>query len=430
MMNILVIGSGGREHALVWKINQSPLVKKIYCAPGNPGTAGLAENVGIGVNDFKALADFAVRSKIDLTVVGPEDPLVNGIVDYFLKRGLNIFGPRKKAAQLEGSKVFSKKIMEKYHIPTAAYQVFTIFDEALAYLNQNITYPIVIKASGLAAGKGVLICHHRDEAQQALQLIMKQQIFGAAGDQVIIETFLTGNEVSIFALCDGNHYLLLSPSQDHKKVFEGDQGKNTGGMGAYAPTPVITASLMNAIKSSIIAPTLNAMISEEMPYSGLLYFGLILTDSGPQVLEYNCRFGDPETEVVLPLLTTDLVPLLLAATDGTLMQHTVKFLSAYAVDVVLASGGYPDAYEKGKKISGLEILPGDILVFHAGTTANEGRVVTSGGRVLNIVATGKDFMQTRAYLYQNIEKIHFDGMHFRRDIGFRVIDYFNKGAHT
>ena len=427
-MKIMVIGSGGREHALVWKVKQSPLVKTVYCAPGNPGTAALAENIGIGVNDFAALADFAMHTKIDLTLVGPEEPLVNGIADYFSNKGLKIFGPDKKAAQLEGSKVFSKSIMEKYHIPTAACRLFSVFEEATHYIDQKITFPLVIKASGLAAGKCVLICQSKVEAQQALRSMMKERIFGQAGDQVIIEDFLTGNEVSIFALCDGDHYLLLSPSQDHKKVFEGDQGKNTGGMGAYAPTPLVNDSHMEQIKKTIIAPTLSAMQSEEAPYRGLLYFGLILTDDGPQVLEYNCRFGDPESEVVLPLLASDLVPLLYAAVEGTLKQQTVQFFSEYAVDVVLSSGGYPDGYEKGKEIAGLNELPDDILVFHAGTAVKEGKLVTAGGRVLNMVAIGNDFMKTRHYLYQNIQKVHFDKMHFRRDIGFRVINLFQEGA--
>jgi phosphoribosylamine--glycine ligase len=429
-MNILIIGGGGREHALVWKVKQSPLVKSVYCAPGNPGTAALAENIDIDVNDFAALADFAMRTKIDLTVVGPEDPLVKGIVDYFSKKRLTIFGPDKKAAQLEGSKVFSKTIMENYHIPTAAYRVFTVFEQAAHYIDQVITYPLVVKASGLAAGKGVVICQNKAEAQHALRSIMQERVFGTAGDQVIIEDFLTGNEVSIFALCDGSHYLLLSPSQDHKKVFEGDQGKNTGGMGAYAPTPLVNNAVIEQIKKTIIAPTLSAMQSEEAPYRGLLYFGLILTDKGPKVLEYNCRFGDPETEVVLPLLENDLVPLLLAATEGTLKQHTVQFLSKYAIDVVLSSGGYPEVYEKGKEISGLNRIPDDMLVFHAGTALKGGKLVTSGGRVLNMVAIGADFMKTRDYLYQHIQSVHFDKMHFRRDIGFRVLNLFQEGVPT
>jgi phosphoribosylamine--glycine ligase len=421
-MKILVIGSGGREHALVWKIKQSPLVDDIYCAPGNPGIAALAETVAINTNEVKRLAQFARDKSIDLTVVGPEDPLVNGIVDDFTENGLNIFGPSKAAAQLEGSKVFAKNMMRKYHIPTAAYEVFSSYQQSLRYLEQGIDFPVVIKASGLAAGKGVLICQNKQEARKALHSIMEARIFGAAGDEIVIEEFLTGNEVSIFALCDGTNYLLLSPSQDHKKVFDGDRGKNTGGMGAYAPTPIADEPFINKISKTVIVPTLRAMISEGMPYKGLLYFGLILTTNGPQVLEYNCRFGDPETEVVLPLLASDLVPLLVATTDGTLDQFSAEFFPEYAIDVVLASGGYPGRYEKGKPISGLETIDKDILVFHAGTSNTEGKLITSGGRVLNIISRGKDFINTRDKLYQNIKKIHFDGMHYRKDIGYRVMD--------
>jgi phosphoribosylamine--glycine ligase len=421
-MKILVIGSGGREHALVWKIKQSPLVDDIYCAPGNPGIAALAETVAINTNEVKRLAQFARDKSIDLTVVGPEDPLVNGIVDDFTENGLNIFGPSKAAAQLEGSKVFAKNMMRKYHIPTAAYEVFSSYQQSLRYLEQGIDFPVVIKASGLAAGKGVLICQNKQEARKALHSIMEARIFGAAGDEIVIEEFLTGNEVSIFALCDGTNYLLLSPSQDHKKVFDGDRGKNTGGMGAYAPTPIADEPFINKISKTVIVPTLRAMISEGMPYKGLLYFGLILTTKGPQVLEYNCRFGDPETEVVLPLLASDLVPLLVATTDGTLDQFSAEFFPEYAIDVVLASGGYPGRYEKGKPISGLETIDKDILVFHAGTSNTEGKLITSGGRVLNIISRGKDFINTRDKLYQNIKKIHFDGMHYRKDIGYRVMD--------
>lgn len=423
-MKILVVGSGGREHALVWKIRQSPLVTKVYCAPGNPGISALSEIIPIKASDIQGLAGFAEENAIDLTVVGPEDPLVNGIVDYFNSRGLTIFGPDKAAAQLEGSKAFAKNIMQKYNIPTADYRVFTSYQDAKTYLDQGIRFPVVVKASGLAAGKGVLICQDILAAQSALKSIMDERVFGSAGEEVVIEEFLTGNEVSIFALCDGKNHLLLSPSQDHKKVGEGDQGKNTGGMGAYAPTPIADEKFSNQITRTIIEPSLQAMVEEGIPYKGLLYFGLILTKNGPQVLEFNCRFGDPETEVVLPLLSSDLVPLLMAAIDGTLHQRKVEFFPGYAIDVVLASGGYPGAYEKGKPISGLQDMDEDILIFHAGTAQTNDRLVTSGGRVLNIVARGDDFLKLRKRLYQNIEKIHFDRMHFRKDIGFRVLDMF------
>ena len=314
-MKILVVGSGGREHALVWKIRQSPLVTKVYCAPGNPGISALSEIIPIKASDIQGLAGFAEENAIDL---------VNGIVDYFNSRGLTIFGPDKAAAQLEGSKAFAKNIMQKYNIPTADYRVFTSYQDAKTYLDQGIRFPVVVKASGLAAGKGVLICQDILAAQSALKSIMDERVFGSAGEEVVIEEFLTGNEVSIFALCDGKNHLLLSPSQDHKKVGEGDQGKNTGGMGAYAPTPIADEKFSNQITRTIIEPSLQAMVEEGIPYKGLLYFGLILTKNGPQVLEFNCRFGDPETEVVLPLLSSDLVPLLMAAIDGTLHQRKVE----------------------------------------------------------------------------------------------------------
>jgi phosphoribosylamine--glycine ligase len=422
-MNILVIGSGGREHALVWKIAQSDLVKKIYCAPGNAGIAALAENISIDVNDFEALVEFAQSHEIDLTVVGPEDPLVNGIVDRFIEAGLRIFGPRKTAAQLEGSKSFAKKLMKEYHIPTARFDVFSQKEKAVEYLRINDTYPVVLKASGLAAGKGVLICRDEKEALNGLEDMMDKKLFGKAGDQVVIEEFLTGEEVSIFVLSDGKTYRLLTSSQDHKRIYNADQGKNTGGMGAYAPAPVATPELLKETEEKIIKPSLDAIREKGCAYTGILYIGLILTDSGARVLEYNCRFGDPETEVVLPLLKSDLVPLLNACTDGTLSDHQIEVQRCYAVDVVLASGGYPDKYEKHKKISGLDKLPEDITVFHAGTAIVNNTLVTNGGRVLNIIATGPDFMTTQRYLYASIEKIHFENMHYRTDIGFRALQH-------
>ena len=424
-MKVLVIGGGGREHALVWKIAQSSLVSKVFCAPGNPGTASIGENIPINQIDFDKLLNFVKENEIELTVVGPEDPLVSGIVDIFNDQSLKIFGPDKKAAQLEGSKSFAKDLMQKYDIPTASFNTFDSAQVAKSYLKDKTSYPVVLKASGLAAGKGVLICRTLDEAIEGVTLIMEDKAFGAAGDMLIIEDFLEGEELSVFALSDGGDYLLLSPAQDHKKVLDGDQGKNTGGMGAYGPAPLATKALKDLIRSQIIDPTFKAMISEGIPYKGLLYFGLIVTEDGPKVLEYNCRFGDPEAEVILPLLESDIVDLMLATIDGGIKKHTVSLFDGYALDVVLASGGYPDAYEKGKVINGLNSLDPDILVFHAGTKIEDNQLTTSGGRVLNIVARGSDFLQLRDIIYRNIGRISFDGMQYRKDIGYRALKHFS-----
>jgi len=422
-MKILIIGSGGREHVLVWKIAQSSVVEKVYCAPGNAGTAENAENVPIGVDEFEKLLDFARANEIDLTVIGPEDPLVNGIVDLFTDAGLKVFGPKKIAAQLEGSKSFAKRLMAEYDIPTATYSCFTSIPEAKQYLQDLNVYPVVLKASGLAAGKGVLICQNEQEAYSGLDDLLKNKVFGTAGDEVIIEEFLTGEEVSVFVLCDGKNYRILTSSQDHKRAFDGDEGKNTGGMGAYAPAPAATNELMDKVEKNIIQPSLQAIAEKATPYTGILYIGLMIAESGPKVLEYNCRFGDPETEVVLPLLKSDLVPLMIACTEGNLEKYEVEVCPGYAIDVVLASGGYPDSYNKGIEISGITDIPEDILVFHAGTKIDNGKLVTSGGRVLNVIAMGSDFKQTQNYLYQNINKIYFQDMHYRKDIGFRAINH-------
>jgi phosphoribosylamine--glycine ligase len=427
MMKVLVIGSGGREHALVWKIAQSPMVRKIYCAPGNPGISKFAENVAFKASDLDGLLKFAKENKIDLTVVGPEDPLVFGIVDKFSRAGLKIFGPNKRAAQLEGSKSFAKQLMKKYQRPTADYEIFTSADQAKSYIEQVRSFPVVLKADGLAAGKGVLICQNKREAVEGISILMERRIFGEAGEQIVVEEFLAGEEVSIFILSDGENYRLLASSQDHKKVFDGDRGKNTGGMGAYAPAPIADKTFIKTIETTIIKPTFQAMQNERAPYRGLLYIGVIVTPQGPKVLEYNCRFGDPETEVVLPLLESDLIPLLLASAEGNLENHKIDIKQGYAFDVVLASGGYPDAYEKGKVITGLEHLDDRILVFHAGTSFSDNNLLTSGGRVLNIVAIGNTFESVRDLVYQNINKIKFDRMHYRTDIGFRAFKHLEEG---
>ncbi len=420
-MNILVIGSGGREHALVWKIKQSPLVGQIYCAPGNPGTGELAKNINIQTDDFDRLLAFAKERKIDLTVVGPEAPLANGIVDLFNKHGLKIFGPDKAAAQIEASKLFAKNLMRKYHIPTADYSYFTDLQDARNYVNGSATFPLVLKADGLAAGKGVLICGDRGEALAGINSILRDKSFGSAGNRLVIEAFLEGEELSVFALTDGSNYILLPPSQDHKKVNDGDLGKNTGGMGAYAPAPLAAPRLMRKIEEKIIRPTLKAMRDEGHPYKGLLYFGIMINKTGPMLLEYNCRFGDPETEAVLPLIESDLVPLMVATVDENLDQHTIRIRNGYAMDVVLASGGYPDEYEKNLEIFGLNDLNPGVLVFHAGTAVQDEKVVTSGGRVLNVVALGETLSQAKDSVYRAIDKIRFDKMHYRKDIGFRAL---------
>ncbi|MGD9899112.1 MAG: phosphoribosylamine--glycine ligase [Calditrichaceae bacterium] len=420
-MNILVIGSGGREHALVWKIKQSSLVKQIYCAPGNPGTGKLAENIDIRTDDFEGLLSFAKEKKIDLTVVGPEAPLVEGIVDLFLKHSLKIFGPDKAAAQIEASKLFAKNLMRKYHIPTADYVCLTDLQEARDYVNGSAAFPLVLKADGLAAGKGVLICRNRSEALAGINSILRDKSFGSAGNRLVIETFLEGEELSVFALTDGSNYILLPSSQDHKKVNDGDLGKNTGGMGAYAPAPIATNELVHRIEEKIIRPTLKAMRDEGHPYKGLLYFGLMINKNEPMLLEYNCRFGDPETEAVLPLIESDIVPLMVATVDENIDKQTIRIRNGYAMDVVLVSGGYPDEYEKYIEIHGLNDLKPDVLVFHAGTVVQDNRVVTSGGRVLNVVALGESLPAARDGVYGAIDKIRFDKMHYRTDIGFRAL---------
>ncbi|KAA3617682.1 MAG: phosphoribosylamine--glycine ligase [Calditrichaeota bacterium] len=420
-MNILIIGSGGREHALAWKVKQSPLLEKLYCVPGNPGTAGIAENHDLDVSDFDTLIKFAKDNNIDLTIVGPENPLVDGIVDRFEEEGLLAFGPSKFAAQLEGSKSFSKDFMQANNIPTAEYATFTDSNLARDYILKNEKYPLVLKADGLAAGKGVLICQNENESMDALNQIMADKSFGSAGDKLVIEEFLDGDEVSIFVLCDGENYRILPPSQDHKKVGVGDTGKNTGGMGAYAPAPLATPELIQNVEKNVIQKTLLAMTKLGHPYRGLLYVGIIVVEGKPYVLEYNCRFGDPETQAVLPLVKSDLVPFFQACAKGSLGNLSLEIEDKCAVDVVLTSGGYPDAYDKGFKIVGLDQVVDEILTFHAGTKAENKNILTSGGRVLNLVALADTFEECIEKVYCEIEKISFQKMNFRRDIGFKVL---------
>lgn len=421
-MKILVIGSGGREHAIVWKIAKSRKVKKIFCAPGNPGVAQLSECVSIKADDIKGLRDFAVNEKIALTVVGPEMPLTLGIVDSFEEKGLKVFGPSEKAAEIEGSKVFAKNLMHKYSIPTAGYKVFKDPKEAKEYVKEQ-KFPLVVKADGLAAGKGVIISKTKEDALDAIKLIMEKKEFGSAGERVIVEEFLKGEEASFLAITDGKTVLPLPPCQDHKAAFDGDKGPNTGGMGAYSPAPIITAKLKQEIMNSIMIPTVKAMEKEGRPYKGVLYAGLMITENGPKVLEYNCRFGDPETQPIMMRLRNDLVDVLSAAVDGRLNKIKLNCDNKFALCVVMTSKGYPGDYEKGKEIKGIEEASKlkDVVVFHAGTAVNSDKLVTAGGRVLGVTAMGVGIKRAINKAYEAVSRIKWDGMHYRKDIGAKAI---------
>ena len=421
-MKILVIGGGGREHAICWKLAQSKDVHKVYCAPGNAGTATVAENVDIAVTDIAGLVQFAQHQQIDLTVVGPEKPLILGVVDAFEAAGLRIFGPTAENAQLEGSKVFSKQLMKQAGVPTASFEVFETAPDALAYL-AAATYPIVIKADGDAAGKGVVVAASLEEAQDAITRIMVTREFGASGDKVVIEACLNGPEASLMAFVDGDTVVPMLLAQDHKRIGEGDTGPNTGGMGAYGPVPGISQDEINAMCDVIIKPVVRAIKSTGIPYRGVLFAGIMLTPDGPMCLEYNCRFGDPETEIVLPLLETDLVEVINACVDARLDQIDVVFSRRSAVTVVLAAHGYPGAVRTGDVISGLEdaVKLDAVAVFHAGTRlAEDGTVHSSGGRVLTVTSTGDSFEEARERAYAALDRIHMDGGQFRRDIGWRA----------
>lgn len=422
-MKVLVVGSGGREHTLVWKIAQSPKVDKIYCAPGNGGIAEIAECVNINAEEINSLADFALDKKIDLTVVGPEVPLVKGIVDLFEGQGLRIFGPHKDAAILEGSKVFSKEMMIKYGIPAAKARIFDHPHDAQEYV-EDVGAPIVIKADGLAAGKGVIVCSTVKEAKEATAKIMKERIFGEAGKKVIIEECLKGEEASILVFTDGENIIPLAGSQDHKQIFDGDKGGNTGGMGAYSPAPLITKDLLEKVIKQIIKPTISGMNSEGRRYKGVLYAGIIVTDEGPKALEFNARFGDPETQAILPRLKDDLVSVMEEIIDAKLTRKELNWDERACACVVLASGGYPGKYEKGKEISGLEKVKKmkDAFVFHAGTRLTPDRhCVTNGGRVLGATALGNNIEDAVNKAYEVAEGIHFDNIYYRSDIGYRAI---------
>ena len=421
-MKVLIVGSGGREHAIAWKVAQSPKVDKIYCAPGNAGIAEYAECVPISAMEFDKLAAFAKEHEVDLTVIGMDDPLVGGIVDVFEAQGLRVFGPRKNAAILEGSKAFSKDLMKKYNIPTAAYETFTDPHKALESL-QTAKMPIVLKADGLALGKGVLICNTLEEAEAGVKEIMEDKKFGSAGNQMVIEEFMTGREVSVLSFVDGDTIRIMTSSQDHKRALDGDQGLNTGGMGTFSPSPFYTKEVDEFCKKYIYQPSVDAMKKEERTFKGIIFFGLMLTEDGPKVLEYNARFGDPETQVVLPRMKNDIVEVFEACIDGTLDQIQLEFEDNAAVCVVLASDGYPVKYEKGFKIHGLEKFKDTdgYYLFHAGTKFDaDGDIVTNGGRVLGVTAKGKDLKEARANAYKATEWIDFANKYMRHDIGHAI----------
>ena len=425
-MNILLIGSGGREHALAWKISQSVHTDKLYAVPGNPGIASFAECISsVSVEDNDAIVALAKEKNIGLVVVGPEVPLVNGVVDALTAAGIKAFGPTKDAAELEGSKVYAKVVMRRYKIPTARSEVFGDVSRAHVYVRQ-MRQPFAIKADGLAAGKGVILTKTVDEAIEAIDLLMKEKAFGDAGNRVVIEEFMEGEEASVLAFTDGETIVAMPASQDHKRVNDGDEGLNTGGMGAYAPAPVITPELSERIMEEILKPAIEGMKTEGRPFKGCLYAGLMITAKGPKVVEFNARFGDPETQVVLPLLKSDLVEVMLACVDGTLAETKVEWSDEVAVSVVMASGGYPGVYETGKKITGVgEAENGGALVFHAGTAEKDGAIVTSGGRVLNVVGVAQDIPEAVKKAYTGVGKISFDGAHYRKDIAHRALERLN-----
>ncbi|PLX82204.1 MAG: phosphoribosylamine--glycine ligase [Desulfuromonas sp.] len=422
-MKVLVIGGGGREHALVWKIAQSPLVEKVYCAPGNPGIAELAECVGVAADDIDGLLALAQREGVDLTVVGPEVPLTLGVVDRFQEAGLEIFGPNAKAAQLEGSKSFSKDLMARYNIPTAAYGTFTDHAEAVAYI-QDQGAPIVVKANGLAAGKGVVVAMTEEQAIQAVDEIMVDSVFGAAGSSVVIEEFMEGEEASFFAFTDGRNILPLASSQDHKRIFDNDEGPNTGGMGAYSPAPVVTEALTEEIVETVVRPTIAGMAQDGCPYVGILYVGLMIKDGKPRVVEYNARFGDPEAQPLLARMKSDVVPVLQACARGELTQTSLEWHDKAAVCVVMASGGYPASVDKGHEIRGLAEAAAidDLIVFHAGTAEKDGMIVNSGGRVLGVTGLGDTVASAIDKAYAGVEKICWEGVQFRKDIGRKALN--------
>jgi len=421
-MKILVIGGGGREHTLVWKLKQTPRVKALYCAPGNGGIAQCATCVPITANDVPSLVEFARKESIDLTVVGPEAPLCAGIVDAFQDAGLRIFGPTARAARVEGSKIFAKELMTRYNVPTAPARIFDDADEAITHV-RSVGAPLVVKADGLAAGKGVTVCSTEAEAVAAIKRTMRERAFGAAGDRVLVEQKLTGEEASVLAFVSGESFVLMESSQDHKPVFDGDTGPNTGGMGAYSPTPAVGRRTWERIREEVFERVVAGMAAEGLDYHGVLYAGLMITPEGPQVLEFNVRFGDPETQAMLPRLEDDLIDVIESVVDGTLAGSELCWANRAAVCVVMASGDYPGSYEKGKVITGLEDVEGtpDVIVFHAGTRLDGDRLVTAGGRVLGVTGLGRTLEAAIERTYNAVEMIKFDGAHFRTDIGAKAL---------
>ncbi len=421
-MKVLVIGSGGREHTLVWKIHQSPKVSKIYCAPGNAGTLRIAENIDIMADDINALATFAEGEGINLTVVGPELPLTLGIVDEFERRGLKIFGPNKKAAEIEASKVFTKDLLKRYDIPTGRYSIFDSAGDAKRYIKE-IGVPIVVKADGLAAGKGVIVCHEEKEAIKAIDSIMEEKVFGGAGDRVLIEEFLEGEEASFMVFTDGKNILPMVSSQDHKAIYDGDKGPNTGGMGAYSPAPVITPDICREIMDRVMTPAIKGMAAEGRPYKGVLYAGLMISNGSPVVLEFNARFGDPEAQPILIRMESDIIPVIEAVIDGNIDKTDIKWREEPSVCVVMVSKGYPGSYQKGNRIEGLEDVERieGVEIFHAGTRLSQGNIATDGGRVLGVTATGIDIKEAIGKAYEAVSMIRWDGVYYRKDIGRKAL---------
>lgn len=426
MINVLLIGSGGREHALALKISESKNLSKLFCVPGNPGTEKIARNVSINITDHKSIIDFCTKEHIELVVVGPEQPLVSGLSDDLRKSGIKVFGPSAQAARIESSKSFAKSVMFEANVATAKYKEFSLteYNQALDYISK-INYPAVIKADGLAAGKGVIICENQNVAEESLKEIFEDRIFGDSGDKVIIEEFLEGEEASVFAITDGENFICLPAVQDHKRIGDGDTGKNTGGMGAYTPAPIVDHALMKKIENDIIQPTLKRLKERGDRFVGCLYAGLMITNSIPKVIEFNCRFGDPETQVVLPILDGDFLNLLYSAASGNLEKDSVKYSGGCSVCVVAASKGYPDSYKKDFEITGLDQNDEDIIIYHAGTKRVEGKIVTNGGRVLGVTSVLRNFdlRVAKRIVYESINKIYFEGIYFRKDIADKAFKY-------
>jgi phosphoribosylamine--glycine ligase len=423
LYNVLLLGSGGREHALAWGIAKSSKLGELYIAPGNPGTESLGKNVVLDATNFDEIYDFIQEHSIHITVVGPEQPLVDGVADFLEEKCQVVFGPKQQAAMLEGSKEFAKDFMKRHDIPTAAYEVFdqSEFDKAAEYIKEKGAYPVVLKADGLAGGKGVLIPETEAEAMKALEELKEGSLSDAAS-RLVIEEFMEGEEASVFAICDGSEFKVIGNAQDHKRIGEGDTGLNTGGMGAYSPAPIVTEDLLERVKSEIIAPTVKGMKSEGNPYLGFLYIGLMITSDGPKVVEYNCRFGDPECQVIIPAMQSDLLEVMVACTEGRLSNTEVILDDLYRCTVVLVSGGYPQSYAKGKVISGLDNVK-DAMVFHAGTKRDGNQILTNGGRVLNVVTEAKSLAEALELAYQDVSKISFDNMYYRTDIGHKGLKH-------